>query len=348
VTARCASIDLEQDRPNFDHLRAMTDERGVFEHADRTVRRLEHGYCTDDNARMLVVTARESEADAVRQIAPLCRIALDFTLAAQVPDGRIRNRMDSSGQWVDEPSTNDCWGRALWGLGVAARQLEDPAMRAAALAAFERGARQRSRWPRAMAFAAIGAADVLAAEPGHRLARALLRDAIAAIGAPAAAPWVWPEGRLRYANAALAEATIAAGAALEEPAIVDRGLAMLDWLVQLESWHGHLSVTGVGGRGRHELGPQFDQQPIEVAAIADACWRACAVTGDPRWALGVELAAAWFDGVNDTGVRMWDHHSGGGYDGLLVDGVNLNQGAESTLAVISTMQRARSLTLRSR
>jgi hypothetical protein len=57
----------------------------------------------------------------------------------------------------------------------------------------------------------------------------------------------------------------------------------------------------------------------------------------------VLAAAAWFEGANDVGVRMYDPHSGGGYDGLTPDGPNTNQGAESTLAYISTMQRARSL-----
>jgi hypothetical protein len=37
--------------------------------------------------------------------------------------------------------------------------------------------------------------------------------------------------------------------------------------------------------------------------------------------------------------------SGGGYDGLHPDRVNLNQGAESTLAFVSTMQRARSFAI---
>jgi hypothetical protein len=194
-----------------------------------------------------------------------------------------------------------------------------------------------------MAFAALGAADVLAADPANAGARALLVDALEAIGAPGPEPWVWPEPRLRYANATLAEATIAAGEVLPSASIQGRGLAMLDWLLERESAPGHLSVTGVGGRGPTDVGPQFDQQPIEVAAMADACWRAYTVTGHPRWVEGVSLAAAWFEGRNDAGVAMRDDRSNGGFDGLEIDGVNLNEGAESTLALISTMQRARAL-----
>lgn len=325
----------------MDHLAAMTGHHGLFEHADRIRPRVEHGYCTDDNARMLVVAVREPDSGVA---ARLGNVALAFTLDALVGDGRVRNRMNAFGLWVDGASTDDCWGRCLWGLGVAANQHDDPWVRERALSGFELAASQRSRSPRSMAFAALGAADVLAVDRTHVGARALLQDAAASIGAPGPAPWVWPEARLTYANAALAEAMIAAGAALDDPSILDQGLAMLGWLLDRESKRGHLSVTGVAGAGPRDTGPQFDQQPIEVAAMADACWRAATVTGDPGWGRGVTLASAWFDGHNDSGARMRDDATGGGYDGLLVDGVNLNQGAESTLALISTLQRARALT----
>ena len=77
-----------------------------------------------------------------------------------------------------------------------------------------------------------------------------------------------------------------------------------------------------------------------MAALADACARAAAA--DPRafWPEGIRSCAAWFQGANDSGLLMWDAETGGGFDGLLADSVNLNQGAESTLAVISTLQHA--------
>jgi hypothetical protein len=65
---------------------------------------------------------------------------------------------------------------------------------------------------------------------------------------------------------------------------------------------------------------------------------------EPRLA-GVGAAAAWFIGDNDAGEPMCDPDTGGGYDGLHADGVNSNQGAESTLAVISTLQHAQRLSI---
>ena len=323
----------------LDHLERLSDERGLFEHASGTVRSEQHGYCTDDNARLLVVMSREADSGVAHRLG---RLALQFVLDAQDADGRCHNRMDRAGRWTDRAGTDDCWGRALWALGTAAAGHRDPSIRSRAQSGFDIGAQQRSRWPRAMAFAALGAADVLSVNPGHGRARALLSDTLAVIGVSQTGRWRWTETRLTYANATLAEAVIAAGAALENPPDFERGLAMLTWLLALETRNGHLSVTGVRGRGPADHGPQFDQQPIEAAAMADACSRAYTLTGSRLWLHGVAISARWFTGDNDTGLPMYDDVSGGGFDGLQPEGVNLNQGAESTLCLISTMQRVRS------
>jgi hypothetical protein len=192
-----------------------------------------------------------------------------------------------------------------------------------------------------MAFAALGAAEELRVRPGHTTAQALLFDAAALIGSPSADPsWRWPESRLRYANAALPETLLAAGSLLDDGCARADGLTMLSWLLDIETTDAHLSVTPVRGWSSGEPRPAFDQQPVEVAALADACARAFDVTGDARWSDAVLRAAAWFLGENDAGIAMHDPVSGGGYDGLESGGRNENQGAESTLALLSTFQQA--------
>jgi hypothetical protein len=114
-------------------------------------------------------------------------------------------------------------------------------------------------------------------------------------------------------------------------------------LLDRELVDGRLSLTPAGGSGLDEVGCRFDQQPIEASSLADACARAAKVDGDPRWSAAVAAAAAWFEGTNDSGTPMWDPETGGGFDGLRVDGVNRNQGAESTLALVSTIQRRQRL-----
>ena len=325
--------------PIFDHLRAMTDRRGTFEHACFAEPLPEHGYCTDDMARVLVVAARQPESDG--EVNGLARVAVQFLNDAQNSSGKVRNRLDRNGRWTDEPATEDAWGRCMWGLGTAAAHSDVSLIRRLAVVQFERSAKVRSPWPRAMAFAALGAAEVLSVDSAHPAARALITDYTAGIAGLNNDPaWPWPEPRLTYANAVIPEAMIAAGVALEDVALRQRGLDLLAWLVDYETADGHLSPTPVGGRGPGDTRPGFDQQPIELAALADACAQAADADDNPIWPDTVRAAAAWFDGANDAGLPMWDPQTGGGFDGLHADGVNKNQGAESTLAVISTLQHA--------
>jgi hypothetical protein len=326
--------------PPFRHLLRLTDRVGLVAHADGTVPRHELGYRVDDAAHGLVVVCREpSPRD---ELVVLARRYLYFLTQAQAPDGRFRNRLGYDRHWRDEPGTHDCWGRALWGLGTAAARGPTAGIRGESLARFGSSARVRSESPHAMAFAALGAAEVLGSLPGHPAALSLLADAVGVIGEPPAnGAWPWPAPRLSYANAAIAEAVIVAGWKLDSDPILRNGLRMLEWLLAGETHSGHLSVVPVGGWGPGEERPGFDQQPIEVAALADACVRAAAVTGDSGWLDGVGLCVAWFLGDNDATIPVFDVRTGGGCDGLSRTSRNRNQGAESTLAMISVLQQGR-------
>lgn len=340
-------------RPVFDHLVALTDARGLFEHARYAVPRPEHAYCVDDVARALVVVAREPDPGPT--LLRLQQLYLRFLVAAVAQDGRCHNRMGLAGRWTDEPGLGDWWGRALWGLGYAAARLPDAADRDRAAEAFLRAAGRRSPDLRANAFATLGAAELLGARPSESAARGLLTDFVdrSRRWTPLGPQWPWPEPRLGYANAAVAEALIVAGHALDDVGTTAHGCELLDFLLRVESrFEGDtadgsgrrlLSVTPVGGRGPGEVGPAFDQQPLEVAALADACSSAHRVTGDPSWLVGVDLAWRWLCGDNDSRTVMLDRHTGGGFDGLTRTGRNENQGAESTVAAAVICQQARAL-----
>ncbi len=325
--------------PSFGHVLSMSDSIGIFEHADHAEPRREHGYCTDDVARLLIVAVREPDrSQAVRELG---RTAFRFLAASQSTTGRTRNRRAATGRWQGRHGVEDCWGRSVWAFGTAANRAPEDWMRASAMSYFNHGVKQRSPHRRAMAFAALGAAEVAEHDDRHQRARDLLADTITKIGPVSTEPiWPWPEPRLSYANAALPEALIAAGQVLDRPDVVDDGLRLLRWLLERETIDGHLSSTPTGGASRKDVAQRFDQQPIEIAALADACARAHAVTGDDDWRRGVDLAIAWFAGHNDVGAVMWDAETNGGYDGLTPTGPNLNQGAESTLSLISTLQHA--------
>ncbi|WP_109208901.1 MULTISPECIES: glycosyltransferase [Microbacterium] len=324
------------------HLAALTDDRGIFEHASRASPRREHGYCLDDAARALIVTVREDGSTIAGR---LTETYLTFVDHAVVPDGRARNRMDIDGRWRDAPARGDWWGRALHGLAVAATMSGDEHVRRRAHAVFERAARASGPGLslRTAAFAALGAAAVLEADPRSAAARRVLDDARPVLTAPAHPGWCWPEDRLHYANGSLPDALLAAGTARGERDLIRRGLELLDFLLARETRDGHLSPTPVGGRGPFDAAPAFDQQPLEAAAIADAALRARTVTGQERWQREVRRAWAWFEGDNDVGVALFDPVTGAGYDGLTPTGRNDNRGAESTISALATLQRARVL-----
>src|SRR5262249_45547823 len=198
---------------------------------------------------------------------------------------------------------------------------------------------------RANAFAVLGAVTSLAAAPPRpAAAHALLGAAAAGLGrASRNRVWPWPEPRLTYANAVLADARIAAGVKLADDRLLGEGPELLDWLVGIETRGEHFSFTPAGGWARGEARPGFDQQPIEAGTMTDACARAFDATGDPVWAERAQLAAAWFLGRNDVGVPLLDARTGGCRDGLRRDGVNQNEGAQSTIALIGGLQQARRL-----
>ena len=331
--------------PNWSHIARLSDDVGLLEHARNAIVRREHGYCVDDVSRGLLVASREAQPTA--RVAALAERYLAFLTHAQGPDGAFRNRLSYDRRWLDEPTNGDWWGRAMWGLGTAAARSTLPWIRTEAMEAFRIGVAQRSPWPRAMAFAGLGAAEVMRVNPREIAAAELLADAATVIGVPGTdRDWVWPERELTYANPALAEVVIVAGDLLGDEHLLAEGLRMLSWLCGMQEHHGHLSTVPVGGWRPGVDKHRHDQQPIEAAATADACATAAAVTGDERWDAPLFQSIAWFLGDNDTGTVMHDPLTGGGYDGLKPDGPNRNQGAESTLAMVSTMQHARALATR--
>ena len=333
---------------SFQHLLHLSDGLGVFGQADLTHPRREQGYSVDDVARAFVVTARQPTRTG--ELHDLSTTYLAFVVDAE-SDGRFRNHRSADGSWADVPTTRDAWGRALWALGTAVARVPEVGDGTAS-SVFARGAALRSTSTRSMAFAGLGAAEVLGVHPRDAVARTLLADAATLIAPPdqpmgmKAAPvegWHWPEPRLTYANAALAETLVAAGSLLGVWKWLTEGLAMLSWLVETETTDGHVSVCPSSGWGLGEVRAPFEQDPADVAALADACSRAFDVTADPRWSAAVGRCAAWFEGANAAGAVLHDRVSGGGCAGLTEHDRDGDQGAESTIAMISTFQQAHRL-----
>ena len=324
----------------FSHLQRLTDNIGLLQHADGGVPLHTDGYSVDDVARGLLVVCREPSPP--QELVILGRRYLYFLAQAQALGGKFRNHLGYDRQWRGQPGTEDGWGCALWALGTGATRGPTTGIREESFMRFNRGTQVSSPSPHAMAFAALGAAEVLDSRPGHHAALALLYRAHIAIGDPAADAG-WPASRLSYASAAIAEAVIVSGHYLGDDRLLRRGLRMLEWLLATETRDGHLSVVSRQGwnTGEDAHLPASDQRPAEVAALADACVRAATVTADDTWLVGVRMCLAWFLGDNDAKAPLLDERTGGCSDGLTGAGRSRNQGAESTLAMIAVLQHGR-------
>lgn len=334
--------------PHLRHVWRLSTPLGMFEHCRLTRPLPEHGFCTDDSSRLLVLAARE-RADTTAVV--LADRSLRFLELAH-RGGRFANRRAVDGAWLDDgrsPDCDDASGRALWGLGSAVAHAHDSAIRDRARALFDAAAGFRSPSLRSTAFAVLGAGEILTVDATADGARALIADAVDAWGHVGRADraswrrrWPWPERRLHYANAVIPEMLIVAGRSLGDAEVTRSGLSLLHWLADVESsHHGWLSVTPARGWAAGEPRPAFDQQPIEVAALADAAASAATVDHDSRWDELLDMCGQWFLGRNDVGTPMLDWATGGGFDGLTPHGPNLNEGAESTIAAVTTMQHTR-------
>src|SRR5580692_2436284 len=333
------------------HLSRMTDSTGIFQHAILTVPNFSEGYCTDDNARAFILAALLSELgeepECVRTLATTCAAFLHH--AFDFKSKRFHNLMSFDRRWLDEQGSEDCQGRALWALGVGVGRSPYPSFRSMAgqLFALALPALTEFTSPRAWAFGLIGIHEYLGRLRGDSLVnqtRETLTAKLMDLFERSCQPdWRWFEEELSYDNAKLAHALIVSGRATGQSAVFERGLEALRWLTELQtSEQGHFRPIGSNGFYRRG-GPRasFDQQPIEAQATVSSCLEAYRVTSDLWWYQQAQRAFDWFIGWNDLGLELYSPETGGCRDGLHVDRVNRNQGAESTLAFLLSLSEMR-------
>ena len=327
--------------PTLAHLKRLTDDNGIVEHALLSEPRENASYCTDDAGRLLGLV---SHMDQYRHSEALALSAIGFLERAYRGDATFRLRCDARGRWSAEVS-DDATGRALLGLAHAATYATWPAVQRRSFELFTRAAGFRSDYVRAAAYATLAATVLLQSTPDHRGAQRLIEESPDFILTPSDQDpaWPWIEGRLTYANALLPLAALACAETRQDPVAGANALSVLRWLCDKEMFEDHFSFTPVGGRGPNDNAPQFDQQPIEAWAMTEACSFAYEYSGEPSWLEFARRAGSWFLSNNDIGVAVFDPLSGGGYDGLEAAGVNLNEGAESTLSFVATMRELEAL-----
>ncbi|MBZ5609212.1 MAG: glycosyltransferase family 4 protein [Acidobacteriia bacterium] len=336
----------------LNHLSRMTDSTGVFQHAIFGVPNFSEGYCTDDNARafILAVLLGElgEEPESLLSVATTSAAFLQHAFDTQ--SKRFHNHLSFERGWLDERGSEDCHGRALWalGIGVGRSPFRSFQMMAGQLFAQALPALTDFTSPRAWAFGLIGIHEYLHRLSGDSLVnqtRETLTCRLMDLFARNVKPdWCWFEEELSYDNAKLAHALILSGHATGKSEVFERGLCALRWLNELQiSEKGHFRPIGSNGFYRRGgARANFDQQPIEAQAMVSACLEAYRATSDFWWYEQAQRAFDWFLGWNDLGLELYSPESGGCGDGLHVDRVNENQGAESTLAFLLSLAEMRS------
>ena len=333
------------------HLSRMTDSTGIFQHAIFTVPNFSEGYCTDDNARAFILAVLLSELgeepERVRTLATTYAAFLHHAFDLRVK--RFHNHMSFDRRWLDEQGSEDCQGRALWalGVGVGRSPYRSFQIMAGQLFALALPALTEFTSPRAWAFGLIGIHEYLRRLSGDSLVnqtRETLTSRLMELFERTAQPdWRWFQEDLTYDNAKLPHALILSGRATGQQAVLERGLQALRWLAELQiSEKGHFRSIGTNGFYRRGgMRANFDQQPIEAQAMVSACLEAYRATSDLWWYEQAQRAFDWFIGWNDLGLELCSPKTGGCRDGLHVDRVNRNQGAESTLAFLLSLAEMR-------
>jgi len=333
------------------HLSRMTDSTSVFQHAVFSVPNFSEGYCTDDNARAFVLSVLLGELgedpEGVRTLATTSAAFLQHAFDPQTE--RFHNLMSFDRRWLDQQGSEDCHGRALWalGIGVGRSPYRSFQMMAGQLFALALPPLTGFSSPRAWAFGLIGIHEYLRRLSGdsqvNQTRETLTCRLMERFDASAHSDWEWFEEELSYDNAKLAHALILSGQATGQRLVLERGLQALRWLTELQmSEQGHFRPIGSNGFYRRGgARADFDQQPVEAQATVSACLEAYLATSDVWWYEHAQRAFDWFIGWNDLGLELYSPETGGCHDGLHVDRVNGNQGAESTLAFLISLAEMR-------
>ncbi len=331
----------------LDHLYRMTDSTGLFQHAIVAVPNFSTGYCTDDNARALIMTVllEELGEDSPRLLNAASTYAAFLQYAFDPKLRRFHNVMEFNRSWRDEAISEDSCGRALLALGTCVGRSKNAGFQALAGHVFAQALAPVTEFssPRAWALALMGAHEYLRRFNGDRQVsqvRDALTDLLMGLYERTAAPeWPWFEDSVTYMNAGLSHALILSGRSTARAHVLETGLKTLRWLTKIQTAEGGY-LRPIGSNGFYKRGgvpAHFDQQPIEVQAMVSACLEAYRCTSDDYWFNQARRAFDWFLGRNDLGLFLYDPNTGGCRDGLHVDRVNQNQGAESTLAFLVSL-----------
>lgn len=338
----------------LDYWHRLTDDTGIFQHAKFGIPDRGHGYTTDDNARALIAAVRWNRRDSTPKSMSLIYTYLAFIYHAQNEDGSFKNFMNYDRNFIEVVGSEDSFGRALWAVGSLLAEPSVPtSLRHTGWAMLSRSLTyaQKLQSPRAKAYALIGlcAAAQSAEWPSDpRVSKGTsertLEVAINHLASALAAQyqtyrrsdWHWFEDSMTYGNGMLPWSLFRAAQVLGRSNWAETARESLDFLASVTlSPAGNFHPIGCQGwLRRGGTAASYDEQPIEAAEMVMAFQAAYQSLGNPVDRDRMELCYEWFLGKNSQNLSLIDPETFGCYDGIEINGINLNQGAESILSYI--------------
>jgi len=337
---------------NLSHVSNLTDETGIIQHAIFDMPNRKEGYCIDDNSRALLLTILASKSSQTRKAKQLLPIYLSFIHYMQTENGEFRNFMSYGKVCHEERGSEDSFGRTLMALGFLVNEGPSRSVITIGAGIFNQAYPNIRKLTslRGIANSLIGVCQFIKYNYPDDIKRELvieLADKMSVMyELNKEADWHWFEPVLTYDNAILPLALLNAYEITNDEKYFEIAFESMEFLESKVFRKNVLRPIGNEGwlsRGQKE-GAQFDQQGIDAMAMVLFYQQAFRITRSNKYQRRMYNSYKWFLGRNDLGLALYDPVSGGCADGLHKEGINLNQGAESTLAYwISHMVVASSL-----
>jgi len=347
IEAKAATLarksTFEIPEPSLEHLKKLTDDTGLYQHARFTAPNRNFGYCTDDNARAVIAMIKYYDHYLEPDALKLFEIYLSFIMHSQNDDGSVRNFMNFDRTWMKNEPLNDALGRLLWAFGTVMAKPPSPSYLSIIKDCFDRSVKYvQKQYPRGMAYSILGMSDYLKQFPGASdIKRQLViaADKLVELYKRNSRPdWQWFEDTLTYDNAVLPHALFVTALIFEDKKYTEVAMKTCEFLLDNTFDGNHFSFVGCNGWYRRSgTKAQFDQQPIEAAATVMMLRAAYDVTQNPKFLTLQRKAFDWFLGENDLHIPVYNFRTKGCHDALMRGGVNTNQGAESALSFLLSL-----------
>jgi len=332
----------EQKLPalKLDHLKRVTDDFGIIQFARHIKPDLRYGYTLDDNARA-IIAASAAFPYAPKEAVSLIQTYLAFFRFVQQRNGSFVNLVNGQRKRLPQEKSEDAQGRAIWALGyVMAQDAVPEDMRNEAREMFEKAVEGSCvlSSPRALSFAMIGFYFALQKASMPRLRNFFMQFAQAHVKRfeqNGSGDWMWFEDELTYSNSKLSESLFYAYLATKTSRYLEVAEKSLKFLLRITCEKDYFAPIGQNGWfAREGKRAYFDQQPEETSSMVQTLLVAYEATGKKEYLNRAHAVFQWFLGKNHLKQMVYDEATGGCYDGLGEESLNLNQGAESTLSYL--------------